>query len=64
MEEYKTPLENVLKDVADALGNIMVPAVLTEQVGVPIALCRRQLLECVSAIERDKKTGEEADQDV
>ena len=61
MGEQKTPLESVLKDVADALGNIMIPAVLTEQIGVPVALCRRQLLECISAIERDNKKGEEAE---
>lgn len=57
-------LKEVLQITADMLGNIQVPAVLTEQVAVPISGARNNLLECLAAIERDEqKPAEEAETD-
>ena len=52
-------LKEVLQITADILGNIQVPAVLTEQVAIPISNARNNLMECLAAIDRDeKKTAE------
>ena len=57
-------LKEVLQKTADMLGNIQVPAVLAEQVAVPISRAMNQLTECIAAIERDEqKAAEEAESD-
>ena len=56
-----TPMTQVLRDTVDALGSIMLPAALTEQIGMPIELCRRQLIECAIALEeKEKEAGARA----
>ena len=57
-------LKEVLQKTADMLGNIQVPAVLAEQVALPISRAMSQLTECIAAIERDEqKAAEEAEAD-
>lgn len=57
-------VKEVLQITADELGNIQVPAALIEQIGLPLAGCRKNLLECISAIERDEHKSEEAEENV
>jgi len=55
-------LKEVLQKTADMLGNIQVPAVLAEQVALPISRAIDQMAECIAAIERDEqKPAEEAE---
>lgn len=53
----------VLAATADILGNINVPAVLTNEVAIPIATARGNIIEVIKAMDRDAEAMKAMQQD-
>lgn len=51
MEDGNIRVEDALRMIADNLCGIMVPAGLTEQIGIPIISAVKSLRECVRAMQ-------------
>lgn len=55
-------LREMIMDTADMLGNIRIPAVLMEEIGIPVYNARQNLLDCLGSIAKDPEDAAETEE--